>query len=92
MIRKLLNGDIDKTYQTPCGTIHYWSNILRTFEQRVASWHGEFVESMSVSYGYVFSSERMWNSILDISKASDERMYESKKQYYARCGMDRRRR
>lgn len=28
MIRKLLNGDIDKTYQTPCGTIHYWSNIL----------------------------------------------------------------
>ena len=28
MIRKLLNGDIDKTYQTPCGTIHYWSSIL----------------------------------------------------------------
>ena len=72
--------------------IPQFENILRTFEQRVASWHGEFVESMSVSYGYVFSSERMWNSILDISKASDERMYESKKQYYARCGMDRRRR
>ena len=72
--------------------IPQFENILRTFEQRVAGWHGEFVESMSVSYGYVFSSERMWNSILDISKASDERMYESKKQYYARCGMDRRRR
>ena len=71
--------------------IPQFENILRTFEQRVASWHGEFVESMSVSYGYVFSSERMWNSILDISKASDERMYESKKKYYARCGMDRRR-
>ena len=24
----------------------------------MASWHGEFVESMAVSYGYVFSSER----------------------------------
>ena len=69
-----------------------FENMLRTFEQRVASWHGEFVESMAVSYGYVFSTERMWNSILDISKASDERMYESKEQYYTRCGMDRRRR
>ena len=37
----------------------------------------------------VFSSERKWNSIFDISKASDERMYESKKQYYTRSGMDR---
>lgn len=71
--------------------IPQFENMLRTFEQRVASWHGEFVESMAVSYGYVFSSERKWNSIFDISKASDERMYESKKQYYIRSGMDRRR-
>ena len=71
--------------------IPQFENMLRTFEQRVASWHGEFVESMAVSYGYVFSSERKWNSILDISKALDERMYESKKQYYIRSGMDRRR-
>ena len=68
-----------------------FEDILRTFEQRVASWHGEFVESMAISYGYVFSSERKWNSIFDVSKASDERMYESKKQYYTRSGMDRRR-
>lgn len=71
--------------------IPQFENMLRTFEQRVASWHGEFVESMAVSYGYVFSSERKWNSIFDVSKASDERMYESKKQYYTRSGMDRRR-
>ena len=69
--------------------IPQFENLLRAFEQRVASWHGEFVESMAVSYGYVFSSERKWNSIFDISKASDERMYESKKQYYTRSGMDR---
>ena len=30
--------------------IPQFENILRTFEQRVASWHGEFVESMAVSY------------------------------------------
>ena len=69
--------------------IPQFENMLRTFEQRVESWHGEFVESMAVSYGYVFSSERKWNSKFDISKASDERMYESKKQYYTRSGMDR---
>ena len=69
--------------------IPQFENLLRAFEQRVESWHGEFVESMAVSYGYVFSSERKWNSIFDISKASDERMYESKKQYYTRSGMDR---
>ena len=69
--------------------IPQFENLLRAFEQRVESWHGEFVESMTVSYGYVFSSERKWNSIFDISKASDERMYESKKQYYTRSGMDR---
>ena len=72
--------------------IPQFENLLRAFEQRVESArHGEFVESMAVSYGYVFSSERKWNSIFDISKASDERMYESKKQYYIRSGMDRRR-
>ena len=71
--------------------IPQFENLLRAFEQRVESWHGEFVESMAVSYGYVFSSERKWNSIFDISKASDERMYESKKQYYTRSGTDRRR-
>ena len=69
--------------------IPQFENLLRAFEQRVESWHGEFVESMAVSYGYVFSSEHKWNSIFDISKASDERMYESKKQYYTRSGMDR---
>ena len=58
--------------------IPQFENLLRAFEQRVESWHGEFVESMAVSYGYVFSSERKWNSIFDISKASDERMYESR--------------
>ena len=68
-----------------------FENILSTFDQRVAGWHGEFVESMTVSYGYVYSSERKWKSIFDISKASDERMYESKKQYYTRIGIDRRR-
>ena len=70
--------------------IPQFETILAAFEQKVADWHGEYVESMTVSYGYVFSSERKWNSVFDISKASDERMYENKKQYYTRRGIDRR--
>ena len=70
--------------------VSQFENILRAFEQRVAGWHGAFVESMTVSCGYVFSSERKWDSIFEISKVSDERMYESKKQYYIRNGIDRR--
>lgn len=70
--------------------VSQFENILRAFEQRVAGWHGAFVESMTVSCGYVFSSERKWDSIFEISRVSDERMYESKKQYYIRNGIDRR--
>ena len=70
--------------------VSQFENILRAFEQRVAGWHGAFVESMTVSCGYIFSSERKWDSIFEISRVSDERMYESKKQYYIRNGIDRR--
>ena len=38
----------------------------------------KYVDSMTVSYGYVFSSEEKWNSVYDIAKAADKRMYESK--------------
>ena len=37
----------------------------------------KYVDSMTVSYGYVFSSEEKWNSVYDIAKAADKRMYKS---------------
>ena len=40
------------------------------------------VDSMTISYGYVFSSEEKWNSVYDIAKAADKRMYESKANFY----------
>lgn len=42
----------------------------------------KYVDSMTVSYGYVFSSEKKWNSVYDIAKAADKRMYESKANFY----------
>lgn len=50
----------------------------------------KYVDSMTVSYGYVFSSEKKWNSVYDIAKAADKRMYESKANFYREKEKDRR--
>lgn len=50
----------------------------------------KYVDSMTVSYGYVFSSEKKWNSVYDIAKAADKRMYESKANFYREKERDRR--
>ena len=50
----------------------------------------KYVDSMTVSYGYVFSSEEKWNSVYDIAKAADKRMYESKANFYREKERDRR--
>ena len=47
-------------------------------------------DSFPVSYGYVFSSEKKWNSVYDIAKAADKRMYESKANFYHEKERDRR--
>lgn len=50
----------------------------------------KYVDSMTVSYGYVFSSEKKWNSVYDIAKAADKKMYESKANFYCEKERDRR--
>lgn len=50
----------------------------------------KYVDSMTVSYGYVFSSEEKWNSVYDIAKAADKRMYKSKANFYREKERDRR--
>ena len=37
---------------------------------------------MTISWGYVFSSEKEWDNIYDIAKEADERMYKNKERYY----------
>ena len=55
---------------------------LKNGERSVEEWHGKYIDSMTVSYGYVVSSEKKWNSVYDIAKAADKRMYESKANFY----------
>lgn len=64
--------------------------LIHGFDSNVANWHGKFVDSMTVSYGWVFSTERNWDSAYEISKAADARMYQSKERYYKESGADRR--
>lgn len=67
-----------------------FEEVLRNFERSVEEWRGKYVDSMTVSYGYVFSSEKKWNSVYDIAKAADKRMYESKANFYCEKERDRR--
>ena len=70
--------------------IERFEEVLRAFEHSVKEWHGKFVDSMTISYGYVLSSEEKWNSVYDIAKAADKRMYESKANFYCEKERDRR--
>ena len=63
---------------------------LEAFEAEVARWQGELVDSMSIAWGYVLSPERAWESVHEISKAADKRMYERKACFYRERGVDRR--
>lgn len=67
-------------------------NIRETFDKTVRRWQGKMVKEMSVSCGYVSSDEKEWDTIYDIAKAADARMYENKVAYYQKSGRDRRKR
>lgn len=66
-------------------------SILQEFDATVHDWHGKYSNSISVSYGVVKSSEKSFDSVQEISKLADERMYQNKKDYYTTSCNDRRR-
>lgn len=66
-------------------------SILQVFDATVHDWHGKYSNSISVSYGVVKSSEKSFDSVQEISKLADERMYQNKKDYYTTSCNDRRR-
>lgn len=66
-------------------------SILQEFDVTVHDWHGKYSNSISVSYGVVKSSEKSFDSVQEISKFADERMYQNKKDYYTTSCNDRRR-
>lgn len=73
------------------GNTKEFQSIIESFDRRVAQWHGKLVDSMTISWGYVFSSEKEWDNIYDIAKEADERMYKNKERYYQESKIVRRR-
>ena len=65
-------------------------SILQVFDATIHDWHGKYSNSISVSYGVVKSSEKSFDSVQEISKLADERMYQNKKDYYTMSCNDRR--
>lgn len=73
------------------GNTKEFQSIIESFDRRVVQWHGKLVDSMTISWGYVFSSEKEWDNIYDIAKEADERMYKNKERYYQESKIVRRR-
>lgn len=65
-------------------------SILPGFYATIHEWHGKHLNSISVSYGVVKFSEQDFDSVQEISKFADERMYQNKKDYYTMSCNDRR--
>lgn len=72
------------------GELEALDTRLQDFDADVAHWQGELVDRMSIAWGYVLSTERPWESVHEISKAADIRMYERKAYFYRESGVDRR--
>jgi diguanylate cyclase (GGDEF)-like protein len=66
--------------------------MLSRFDAEVASWQGNMVKKLAVSYGFVASVEYPELSFDEISALADELMYANKAEYYRINGIDRRRR
>lgn len=62
--------------------------IKQNFDLLVDNWSGDTVPHMSVSCGAVWSDELQWESVREIAKLADQRMYEKKAEHYARRKSD----
>ncbi len=72
------------------GTAEDAAGCLKQLEKNCAAWKGQYIESISISCGVASAEE--YSDIASLTKAADERMYESKRNYYRSTGHERRRR
>lgn len=67
-----------------------FEELKKQFDAVVKDWSGKMVDSLTISYGSVFSKEEEWKSVDEIAHIADTRMYEKKAMYYRKNGMERR--
>lgn len=66
------------------------STIKEKFETLTSNYKGRFVDSISVSCGYVTRKDNPALSFMEMDKLADKNMYLAKKMYYTSNGIDRR--
>lgn len=64
--------------------------IKQDLDRVSTSWSGLLVDSLSLAVGYVTKRELQCETLLDIAKVADQRMYQAKAEHYAKKGIDRR--
>lgn len=64
--------------------------ILPRYDSLMEKWTEDNALKLSVSYGWVASSEYPEKDITDLSLIADKRMYQCKEEYYKQIGVDRR--
>ncbi len=65
-------------------------DIMTALETTVSAWSGETVKTLSLSCGYAEAREFPAESISELGRISDERMYLVKNAYYEKTGASRR--
>lgn len=64
--------------------------ILSDFDETIAGWSGDLVDSLAISYGWIDKNENPTASVHQLGVIADQRMYEAKSAYYRKSGVDRR--
>ena len=64
--------------------------IISDLDSVMMEWSGQLVSSLSLSVGYVTKRGLENETIINIAKLADDRMYKAKADYYSRKGIDRR--
>ncbi len=64
--------------------------IMSEIRKKTESWKGKMVQKLAVSVGYATAEDVENPTITAIERIADERMYEEKRAYYQREGIDRR--
>ena len=65
-------------------------SIKKDLDNITEKWSGKLVSSLALSVGYITRQECKEETILDIAKIADKRMYKAKSAYYTKKGIDRR--
>lgn len=63
--------------------------VLDQFEERLINWSGNYIDELSISYGWISKNERPDLSVKELGAIADKRMYEAKSAHYKKVGFDR---